>query len=128
MILKLSNLLGHTLSLFLFSAAFKEYWKVEEGTLICCANAKVLDKKDEINQQSVALSLNFEKQMLVIGRAADFGYCKAYKNENWRTKSMVKCKNVINTSKSEFCDYHIKTEYNKIAAGRVGINRRSEIY
>jgi hypothetical protein len=74
---------------------------------------------------ALCLSLRSSGQLLCIGESADFGYCAAYKNEGGAAyqKSMIKCKNVVNLSKSPYCDFHVKSAYNSIKSKRMNLNQ-----
>lgn len=74
---------------------------------------------------ALCLNLRSSGQLLAIGDAADFGYCAAYKNEPGSThhKGMVKCKQVVNLSKSPYCDYHVKSAYNSVKSKRMNLNQ-----
>ena len=75
---------------------------------------------------NLCLSLKHAGQVLSIGRATDFGYCKSYRNEpgsHGKVKGMVKCKNIVNVSKGDFCEYHVRSEYKKILLRRPEVNQ-----
>ena len=131
MICRINNMYGYEVSIFIFGDAFPHINKLDPGALLYILQPSILQPNDtynsaQSNQPGVALSINTSKQIIYGGQTIEFGYCKSYTNETnsygGKTKSMKKCKNIINTMKGDYCDYHIKSEYNKIKGQRGGIN------
>jgi hypothetical protein len=106
---------GHFVSMFLHGAAFRELRKEDEGTLLCIANPKILPPNEKF-QDSVALSITSPQQVLIIGRARDFGHCKASRADGQR------CTAVIDMSGTEYCNHHIKAAYAKMSTGRMELH------
>ncbi|KAK2585093.1 hypothetical protein KPH14_008605 [Odynerus spinipes] len=94
-----------TVSVFLFGAAYKTFWKTTVGTVIGILNPSILDSKDNIDQAT--LSVNFPQKIMVIGKSKDMGKCKSTK------KNGEPCTAIVNTNRCEFCVYHVKQEYKK---------------
>ncbi|KYN08779.1 Protein MCM10 like protein [Cyphomyrmex costatus] len=101
-----------TVSIFLFSNAYKQLWKTIVGSVIGILNPNVLESKDNIDQAS--LSIDNPQKMMILGRSKDMGKCKSVK------KNGDPCTAIVNTSRCEYCIYHVKQEYKKCA-------RRAEI-
>lgn len=115
----LCDLEGVSATVLLFGKAFDAYGlKVQEGAVLALANADDSSQFGNKNASqgagparpgsfsatgtpSMCLSLRHAGQVLQLGTAADFGYCKSYRNEpgsHGVVKGMVKCKNVVNLS------------------------------
>ncbi|KYN43855.1 Protein MCM10 like protein [Trachymyrmex septentrionalis] len=101
-----------TVSIFLFSNAYKQLWKTIVGNVIGILNPNVLESKDNIDQAT--LSIDNPQKMMILGRSKDMGKCKSVK------KNGDPCTTIINTSRCEYCVYHVKQEYKKCT-------RRAEI-
>jgi len=96
-----------TVSIFLFSNAYKQLWKTIIGSVIGILNPNVLESKDNIDQAT--LSIDNPQKLMIFGRSKDMGKCKSIK------KNGDQCTAVVNTSRCEFCVYHVKQEYKKCA-------------
>ncbi|XP_011697652.1 PREDICTED: protein MCM10 homolog [Wasmannia auropunctata] len=96
-----------TVSVFLFSNAYKQLWKTIVGSVIGILNPNVLESKDNIDQAT--LSIDNPQKLMVLGRSKDMGKCKSVK------KNGDPCTAVVNTSRCEYCVYHVKQEYKKCA-------------
>lgn len=94
-----------TVSVFLFSAAYKTFWKTTLGTVIGILNPNILESKDHIDQAT--LSVDTPQKMLIIGKSKDMGKCKSTK------KNGEPCTAIVNINRCEFCIYHVKQEYKK---------------
>lgn len=58
------------------------------------------------------MSVDNAQKVMVIGQSKDLGQCRS------TTKSGEKCTAFVNTSRCEFCIYHVKQEYQKCSSGR----------
>ncbi|XP_070168031.1 protein MCM10 homolog [Polyergus mexicanus] len=96
-----------TVSIFLFSNAYKQLWKTITGNVIGILNPNVLENKDNIDQAT--LSIDNPQKLMVFGRSKDMGKCKSIK------KNGDPCTAIINISRCEYCVYHVKQEYKKCA-------------
>ncbi|XP_056641052.1 protein MCM10 homolog [Diorhabda sublineata] len=94
-----------TVAVFLFSGAHKQLWKTTVGTVVGLLNPNVLDKKD--GKDEASLSIMNAQKVMIFGQSKDFGTCKSVK------KNGDKCNSIVNTSRCEYCIYHIKQEYQK---------------
>ncbi|XP_011500493.1 PREDICTED: protein MCM10 homolog [Ceratosolen solmsi marchali] len=101
-----------TVSIFLFSSAYKNFWKVSNGTVISILNPSVLESRDD--KDLATLSVNNSQKVLILGFSRDLGKCKSVK------KNGEPCTSPVNLSNCEYCVYHIKQEYGKYS-------RRSEL-
>ncbi|KAM0724773.1 Protein MCM10-like protein [Formica fusca] len=96
-----------TVSIFLFSNAYKQLWKTITGSVIGILNPNVLENKDNIDQAT--LSIDNPQKLMIFGRSKDMGKCKSIK------KNGDPCTAIVNTSRCEYCVYHVKQEYKKCA-------------
>lgn len=96
-----------TVSIFLFSNAYKQLWKTITGSVIGILNPNVLESKDNIDQAT--LSIDNPQKLMVLGRSKDMGKCKSIK------KNGDPCTAIVNVSRCEYCIYHVKQEYKKCA-------------
>ncbi|XP_011165968.1 protein MCM10 homolog [Solenopsis invicta] len=96
-----------TVSIFLFSNAYKQLWKTITGSVIGILNPNVLESKDNIDQAT--LSFDNPQKLMILGRSKDMGKCKSVK------KNGDSCTAIVNTSRCEYCIYHVKQEYKKCA-------------
>ena len=91
--------------MFLFGDAFHEHNTIPRASIVIFLNAKVLPSK---GKSSIALSVTTTEQIIVLGTAGNFGVCRSL------TRDCRRCKCVINTNNSKYCDYHINAQYKKI--------------
>lgn len=96
-----------TVSIFLFSNAYKQLWKTITGSVIGILNPNVLENRDNIDQAT--LSIDNPQKLMILGRSKDMGKCKSIK------KNGDPCTTIVNVSRCEYCIYHIKQEYKKCA-------------
>ncbi|XP_020284305.1 protein MCM10 homolog [Pseudomyrmex gracilis] len=96
-----------TVSIFLFSNAYKQLWKTIIGSVIGILNPNVLESKDNIDQAT--LSIDNPQKMMILGTSKDMGKCKSVK------KNGDSCTAIVNLSRCEYCVYHVKQEYKKCA-------------
>ncbi|KAI4495298.1 hypothetical protein M0804_001499 [Polistes exclamans] len=94
-----------TVALFLFSSAYKTFWKTTLGTVIGILNPNILESKDNFDQAT--LSIDTPQKIMIIGKSKDLGKCKANK------KNGEPCTAIVNTNRCEYCVYHVKQEYKK---------------
>ncbi|XP_011880940.1 PREDICTED: protein MCM10 homolog [Vollenhovia emeryi] len=96
-----------TVSIFLFSNAYKQLWKTVVGSVIGILNPNVLESKDNVDQAT--LSIDNPQRLMVLGRSKDMGKCRSTKRNG------DPCTAVVNASRCEYCVYHVKQEYKKCA-------------
>lgn len=104
---KISDLSNNmnAVSLFMFSTAYKSFWKTTVGTVIGVLNPNVLESKD--NTDLATLSIDNPQKVMILGTSKDMGKCRS------RKKNGEPCSSIVNLSRCEFCVYHIKQEYKK---------------
>ncbi|XP_046141775.1 protein MCM10 homolog [Osmia bicornis bicornis] len=95
----------NTVSLFMFSTAYKSFWKTTVGTVIGVLNPNILESKDNIDLAT--LSIDNPQKVMILGTSKDLGKCRS------RKKNGDPCSSIVNLSRCEFCLYHIKQEYKK---------------
>ncbi|XP_003702007.1 minichromosome maintenance 10 homolog [Megachile rotundata] len=104
---KLSDLSENmsSVSLFLFSTAYKTFWKTTVGTVVGVLNPNILESKDNIDLAT--LSVDNPQKIMILGTSKDMGKCRSKKNNG------EPCNSIVNISRCEFCLFHIKKEYKK---------------
>lgn len=104
---KLSDLSSDmkTVSIFLFNSAYKNFWKLNAGTVIGILNPSVMECRDD--KDLATLSVDNAQRVMVLGTSRDLGTCKSVK------KNGDPCSAPINLRVCEYCVYHIKQEYGK---------------
>lgn len=94
-----------TVTIFLFSDAYKQLWKTVTGNVIGILNPKVLENKNNVDQAT--LSIDHSQNLMIFGKSKDMGRCKSVK------KNGDRCTAIVNISQCEYCVYHVKQEYKK---------------
>uniref|UniRef100_A0A3B5L0T8 Protein MCM10 homolog n=2 Tax=Xiphophorus couchianus TaxID=32473 RepID=A0A3B5L0T8_9TELE len=109
---KLSDLhnLDVFVSLLLFGDVHKEHWKMEPGTVIGILNPNPMKQRD--GYDGVSLTVDHPQKVLVMGEALDFGTCNAVK------KSGEPCSQIVNLYECQYCQYHVKAQYQKMSSKR----------
>ncbi|XP_076243067.1 minichromosome maintenance 10 homolog [Calliopsis andreniformis] len=95
----------NTVCLFMFSKAYKAFWKTTIGTVIGVLNPNILESKD--NNDLATLSVDNPQKIMILGTSKDMGKCRSVK------KNGEPCNSIVNKSHCEFCVYHVKQEYKK---------------
>ncbi len=102
---KLTDLDQTSVSLFLFGKAYDEWRRdARPGALIALITPRVRAEGGEFS-----LSVDSADQIMLLGTAAEFGFCEA------KTKGGAPCRVPVNVSRCPFCSYHVTGEYNKVA-------------
>lgn len=109
-------------TLSLFDAAFKRYWKLRVGDVIAILNPHVWPYKSKEESGFTLFLKEDTRSILEMGRARDFGYCKSIKKDGTR------CTVPIDTSKSEYCEYHIERAFKKTASQRVELGSNVQMF
>ncbi|KAF4530260.1 hypothetical protein B566_EDAN007301 [Ephemera danica] len=106
---KMSDLKGDlkTISLFLFSGAYKAFWKTTTSVVVGVLNPNIMDKRDDKGE--AALSVDVPQKLLIIGKSKDLGFCKSKKKDG------TNCTAFVNTDTCSVCIYHAQQEYKKCA-------------
>ncbi|XP_031826619.1 minichromosome maintenance 10 homolog [Nomia melanderi] len=95
----------NTVCVFMFSNAHKTFWKTTVGTVIGILNPNILESKD--NTDLATLSVDNPQRIMIFGKSKDLGKCRSVK------KNGEPCNAIVNTSRCEFCVYHVQQEYKK---------------
>ncbi|XP_038066848.1 protein MCM10 homolog [Patiria miniata] len=111
---KLSDLsiCDQPVTLFLFGKSHDDHWKTVQGSVVGLLNASVMPPKDNAQDDGVSLSIDHPDKLLLLGTSKDFGHCRG------RRKDGKACSMVVNMAVSEFCQYHVQSEYKKHSAKR----------
>ncbi|OWB62181.1 hypothetical protein B5S32_g3411 [[Candida] boidinii] len=97
--------------------AFEMYRKLRVGDVIAILNPSIFRYVRDNNKPCFSLTASKALYyILEIGRARDFGLCQSVKRDGH------KCNTPIDTSKSEYCDYHTEMSYNKAASKRLELS------
>ncbi|XP_058807440.1 protein MCM10 homolog [Phymastichus coffea] len=94
-------------TVFLFSGAYKTFWKLNVGSVVGILNPSVLESRDD--KDLATLSVDNPMKVMVLGTSKDLGKCKSVK------KNGEPCTAPVNLSICEYCVYHIKQEYGKFS-------------
>ena len=85
---------GGSVSVHVFGDAYDAYGaSVEAGHIVAVFDAKFY--------KSMSVSVETTAQVLRIGRAVDYGVCKATKNDG------TKCTKAVNVAECLFCEFHV---------------------
>jgi len=87
-----------------------KFYKFMEGTVVCIGNAKLMDSKKKSN--SASFIIDDENQMMKIGLAKDFGFCKGKCGDGLR------CKRGVNIEKCPYCPFHRQQRMKNLDARR----------
>ena len=96
-----------SVSVFLFSNAYKNLWKIAVGTVVGILNPSVLESRDD--KDLATLSVDNSQKIMVLGTSRDLGKCKSMK------KNGEPCTAPVNLKFCEYCVYHVKQEYGKFS-------------
>ncbi|TYZ63993.1 hypothetical protein PybrP1_005663 [[Pythium] brassicae (nom. inval.)] len=113
MVWSLSDLNGTELAVFLFDAAYEAHWREVEGAVVAVLNAALLPATEK---NRFAFKVAHANEVVALGRAADFGICKA------QTAGDARCRLAVNTAKSQYCLHHITARFLQAGKGRQQLN------
>lgn len=117
MVLTLTDLTW-SLDLYLFTTAFTRFWKLTPGTVIAILNPSImppLPSKTDTGRFSLVLSSS-DDTVLEVGTSRDLGFCKSIKQDG------KVCGSWIDRRKTEFCDWHVDRQVEKVKRGRMEVN------
>lgn len=117
MVLTLTDLTW-SLDLYLFTTAFTRFWKLTPGTVIAILNPSImppLPSKTDTGRFSLVLSSS-DDTVLEVGTSRDLGFCKSIKRDG------KVCSSWIDSRKTEFCDWHVDRQVEKVKRGRMEVN------
>ncbi|KAJ0398660.1 hypothetical protein ATCC90586_007114 [Pythium insidiosum] len=107
MVWGLSDLDTTELGVFLFDAAYEAHWRQLEGSLVAVLNATLMPASEK---NKFALKAARPEEVVKLGRAVDFGICKAM------TSAENRCRLAVNTATSQYCMHHLASSF--LAAGK----------
>ncbi|KAA6415359.1 MAG: hypothetical protein FRX48_00074 [Lasallia pustulata] len=117
MVLTLTDLTW-SLDLYLFTTAFTRFWKLTPGTVITILNPSImppLPSKTDTGRFSLVLNSS-DDTVLEVGTSRDLGFCKSIKRDG------KVCSSWIDRRKTEFCDWHVERQVEKVKRGRMEVN------
>ena len=97
-----------TLSIFVYGPITKDLTDAIPSCVFAIIGPSSMPKKEKYE---FALKVTERTQLVMIGRALDFDYCKyvdKYTN--------LRCEKIINTSTEKYCDDHVNAQINLIKA------------
>ncbi|XP_068611129.1 protein MCM10 homolog [Brachionichthys hirsutus] len=97
-------------SLLLFGEVHKEHWKTEPGAVIGLLNPNPMKQRD--GYEGVSLTVDHPQKVLLMGEAQDYSTCKAMK------KNGDPCSQIVNMYECQYCQYHVKAQYQKMSSKR----------
>ena len=120
MVLQLTDLTW-SVDLFLFGTALPRYHRLSLGTVVAILNPSIMPpKKGKEDTGAFSLTLHSgDETVLEIGMARDLGFCKAIKKDG------KECGSWVNSTKTEFCEWHLSVQVSRAQAGRMGVNTGS---
>lgn len=110
-----------TLDLYLFTTAYTRFWKLTPGTVVAILNPSIMPPprgKTDTGRWSLVLSSS-DDTILEVGTAQDLGFCKAIKRDG------KKCDSWVNSTKTEFCEWHVDRGVEKVRRGRMELQGMS---
>ncbi|KAG1682601.1 Protein MCM10 [Nymphon striatum] len=96
---------------FLFGDVNKQHWKTTVGSVIGILNASIMDNKDHVSKE-ICITVDNSHKVMLIGVSKDFGLCKS------KRKDGHPCSIVVNKNNCEYCQYHVKSAYQKLSSKR----------
>ncbi|MCJ1300167.1 hypothetical protein MMC08_002961 [Hypocenomyce scalaris] len=117
MVLTLTDL-NWSLDLYLFTTAFTRFWKLTPGTVVAILNPSImppLPSKTDTGRFSLVLSSS-DDTVLEVGTSRDLGFCKSVKRDG------KVCSSWVDKRKTEFCDWHVDRQVEKVKRGRMEVN------
>uniref|UniRef100_A0A915EV56 Zinc finger Mcm10/DnaG-type domain-containing protein n=1 Tax=Ditylenchus dipsaci TaxID=166011 RepID=A0A915EV56_9BILA len=96
-------------------------WRVADLINPQAEPCKVLLFETPADSQAISLKVFKAVQVLEIGYCPDFGHCKGIK-PNGET-----CSNYVNSSKSDYCTYHIRNAAKRLSANRGTFSQLSSV-
>ncbi|ODV82834.1 hypothetical protein CANARDRAFT_204426 [[Candida] arabinofermentans NRRL YB-2248] len=100
----------------ILGTAFDKYWKLRVGDVVAILNPSVYVYQTEKGKGFTLSLKNSEGFILEIGRSKHFGKCKSIKKDG------SVCDTPVDTSKTEYCDYHVEMHVNKTASKRLELS------
>lgn len=113
MVWSLSDLDNTELGVFLFDAAYDAHWRTVEGAIVAVLNASLLPATEK---NRFAFKVTQANEVVTLGRAVDFGVCKA------QTAGDARCRLAVNTATSQYCLHHITARFLQAGKGRQQLN------
>ncbi|GAV04246.1 hypothetical protein RvY_14556 [Ramazzottius varieornatus] len=98
-------------TLFLFSDAHKDCWRIPVRTVVAVLAPTIMPNKQ--GKDDLSISVTAGNRVIELGFAEDMGICKGH------TKGGEACTNLINSRKAEFCVYHLKAALQKVSSSRM---------
>ena len=105
---KLTDLEQSCVSLFLFGRAFENLdGEAKPGNVVAVLSPKMR------SDGQFSLSIDTSDQIIIVGTACEFGYCRA------KRKDGTQCRFPVNIARCPFCPYHVSGEYSRLQSKRL---------
>ncbi|KAK9237719.1 hypothetical protein V1525DRAFT_432494 [Lipomyces kononenkoae] len=120
-ILKLTDL-KQDVDVFIMGPALDKFWKLRLGDVVALLNPGVWAAK---SAGATGFNLNMtehDDQVVEIGRARDFGICKAM------TRKETPCRNWVDLHKTEYCEFHVELAVRRTSSRRAEVNKGTTMF
>ncbi|KAK9368170.1 hypothetical protein V1509DRAFT_624463 [Lipomyces kononenkoae] len=120
-ILKLTDL-KQDVDVFIMGPALDKFWKLRLGDVVAFLNPGVWSARAT---GATGFNLNMterDDQVVEVGRARDFGICKAM------TRKETPCQNWVDLHKTEYCEFHIELAVRRTSNRRAEVNKGTTMF
>jgi minichromosome maintenance protein 10 len=111
---KLSDLSSSSsiLVFFLFKDVYQKHWKTPQGQVVALLNPDKMQSKE--GHDNVAITIDHPHKMMILGTSKDLAVCSGKNSKTGRS-----CRNYINKSQGDYCEFHVQAAYKKARACRM---------
>lgn len=102
-VLRLNDLNGTQVNLFLFDAAFEAHYKESTGTVVAVLNPSIARPQDSTDP--IGISIDNPDKYLRIGVSRDLAICKAIKKDG------NPCTSAVDAREGAYCGYHVESNF-----------------
>ncbi|KAK9460114.1 uncharacterized protein V1516DRAFT_678990 [Lipomyces oligophaga] len=116
------------IDVFVKGSDLDKYFRIRQGDLVAIINPGILPSRasDAKFRAGTGFKLQAagepDNALLEIGRAKDFGLCKAI------TKKETPCKNWVNLKRTEYCEFHLELAVKRTSSRRADINKGTQMF
>lgn len=107
---------GPTVSVFLFGHVYSQFTtKIKPGMVVAILAGSLMPQRAG-GETRISLSLNDIQQIVLAGKAMDYGTCAGMTRDNRKgfqrgqQSNQVKCKNYVDVRVGKFCSFHAKQQ------------------